>query len=216
VPDEEGVMKPSLMGLNNDREVKKMSKEAKKNLKKLICAGISILFITASAKATLVNSNSIVQDGIEYYIQTDKAVYDLGENVEILYRVTNLSDEAVMFVFAYQQQCFFEIWDDETRIWGWPKLVNPAFSDFTLQRGEFKEFLKDWDMMNDNYTLEPSDDFLVSPGIYDVSGQLMGSTSDGIISEFVSVPIQIIPEPSTLGLLWMGLMAVLSYRKRTR
>ena len=121
-------MKPSLMGSNNDREVKM---ETRKFSKKTIITILIVLCTAAISEATLVNSNSIVQDGIEYYIQTDKAVYDLGENVEILYRVTNLSDEAVMFVFAYQQQCFFEIWDDETRIWGWPKLVNPAFSDFT-------------------------------------------------------------------------------------
>ena len=42
-----------------------------------------------------VNSNSIVEYGIEYYIQTDKAVYHLGENVEMLFRVTNLRDEDV-------------------------------------------------------------------------------------------------------------------------
>jgi hypothetical protein len=71
-------------------------------------------------------------------------------------------------------------------------------------------------MMNDNDTLEPGDDFLVSPGIYDVSGQLMGNTSDGIIPEFVSVPIQVISEPSTVLLLVIGLAAMLSHRKRIR
>ena len=191
-----------------------MNGKAKKSLKKLICASLSILFITASAKATLVNSNSIVVDNIEYYTQTNKSVYDLGESVEILHRVSNLRDEPLTFVFAYQQQCHFEVWDAETRIWWWPKLFSPALSSFTLQPGEFKEFLKDWDMMNDNGTLTPTDDFLVSPGIYDVSGQLMGSTTDGIIPEFVSVSIQIIPEPASLLLLGTGLAALLSHRQR--
>ncbi len=36
-----------------------------------------------------VGSNFVVQDGIEYYMQTDKSVYDLGEDVEMSYRVTN-------------------------------------------------------------------------------------------------------------------------------
>jgi hypothetical protein len=54
---------------------------------------VLVLGTAQVAKANLVNSNSIIQDGIEYYIQTDKFVYDLGENVEILYRVTNLRDE---------------------------------------------------------------------------------------------------------------------------
>jgi beta propeller repeat protein len=43
-------MKSPLMGANNNREVKKMSKEAKKNLKKIICAGLSILFIASRTK----------------------------------------------------------------------------------------------------------------------------------------------------------------------
>ncbi len=187
-----------------------------KSLKKLICAGISILFITASAEANLVNSNSIVKDDIEYYTQTDKAVYDLGEYVEILHRVTNLREEPLTFTFGNQQQCSFEVWGGETRIWWWPKLIEPAGSGFTLQPGEFKEFLKDWDMMNDNDTITPIDDFLVSPGTYEVSGQLLCTTPEGKIPESVGVPIQIIPEPCSLGLLVTGLMAVLSYRKRKK
>jgi hypothetical protein len=170
----------------------------RKNLNVWLAMSFFLLGMGGMTGGSTVDSNSIVQDGIEYYIQTDRPVYDLGEDVEILHRVTNLSGETVTFVFGAQQQCSFEVWDGETRIWGWPKLVNPACSSFTLQPGEFKEFLKDWDMMNDNGTLTPTDDFLVSPGIYDVSGQLMGSTTDGIIPESVSVPIQIIPEPAMI------------------
>ena len=97
-----------------------MNGEANKSLKKLICAGISILFITTCAKATLVNSNSIVQDGIEYYTQTDKAVYDLGENVEMLYRVANLSEDDIYFTFSYgplDNTCDWMVDQDELRIW---------------------------------------------------------------------------------------------------
>ena len=159
------------------------------------------------------NSNSIIQDGIEYYTQTDKAVYDLGECVEMLHRVTNLRVEPLTFVFGSQQQCSFGVWDGETIIWWWPKLVNPGGSIFTLQPGEFKEFLKDWDMMNDNGTLTPTDDFLVSPGIYYVTGQVWGTTSDGIIPESVSVPIQIIPEPATFLLLALGSLFLTNRRR---
>jgi hypothetical protein len=143
------------------------------------------------------NSNSIVQDGIEYYTQTDKAVYDLGEYVEILHRVTNLRDENVTFEFANIQQCAFSVWDGEIRVWGWPKYINPALSCFTLQPEGFKEYSKEWDMIGDN-------GLLISPGIYDVSGQLMGSSTSGIIPESVSVPIQIIPEPAAFLLLVLG------------
>ena len=47
-----------------------MNWEAKKSLKNLICAGLVILAVVIPAKATLVNSNSIIVDNIEYYIQT--------------------------------------------------------------------------------------------------------------------------------------------------
>ena len=190
-----------------------MTEGTKKILKKLVCAGLVILSSVVPAKATLVNSNSVVEDDIEYYMQTNKAIYDLSESVEMLHRVTNLSDEPLTFVFAYQQQCYFEVWDGETRIWGWPKLVNPAGSGFTLQPGELKEFLKDWDMMNNKGTLTPTDDFFVSPGIYDVSGQLMGSSTGGIIPESVSVPIQIIPEPATILLFGLGCLVLIRIRK---
>ncbi len=143
------------------------------------------------------NSNSIVQDGIEYYTQTDRAVYDLGEYVEMLHRVTNLRDENVTFEFANIQQCAFSVWDGEIRVWGWPKYINPACSCFTLQPEGFKEYSKEWDMIGDN-------GLLINPGIYDVSGQLMGSSTSGIIPESVSVPIQIIPEPATVLLLSLG------------
>jgi hypothetical protein len=35
------------------------------------------------------NSNRIIQDKIEYYIETNKSAYHVGENVEVAFRVTN-------------------------------------------------------------------------------------------------------------------------------
>ena len=34
----------------------------------------------------------MVKNGIEYYMQTDKSVYEPGEDVEIMYVVTNLTE----------------------------------------------------------------------------------------------------------------------------
>jgi len=73
-----------------------MASKMKKGLEKLVCAGMVVLALAGCANATLrttlVDSNSIVEYGIEYYIQTDKSVYNLGESVEMLYRVTNVTD----------------------------------------------------------------------------------------------------------------------------
>lgn len=91
----------------------------KKNLKKLVCAGIVTLALAGCARATLVNSNSVVEDGVEYYIQTDKSVYDLGENVQILYRVTNVSENPVDIGMVGAGDCwcdFFVTDEDNTDI----------------------------------------------------------------------------------------------------
>ena len=61
---------------------------------------ILVLGTAQSAIATPVNSNSIIADGIEYYVQSDKAVYDVEDNIEMLYKVTNLTSEPVTFSFS--------------------------------------------------------------------------------------------------------------------
>jgi len=191
-----------------------MNGEAKKSLKKIICAGISILFITASAKATLVNSNSIVLDGIEYYMQTDKAVYDLGESVEMLYRVTNLGDEDVTLgsVVCDPLACYdFRIMQDGILIWEYPYLsILPCFTGFRLGPYESKELQTVWNMMNDNGTLPTYDDFPVNPGIYDVIGELDLISGERVP---VSVSIEIIPEPATVLFLALGGLALTGRRR---
>jgi hypothetical protein len=62
----------------------------------IIAIGLAMLVLGISPLAMAdVDSNSIIKDGVEYYIKTDKTIYDLSENVNILYRVTNLTDETV-------------------------------------------------------------------------------------------------------------------------
>ncbi len=165
------------------------------------------------------NSNSIVQDGIEYYVQTDKAVYDLGENVEMLYRVTNLGDEDVTLglvvcdPLAYYD---FRIMQDGSQIWQYPYLsVVLGFTFFHLGPYESKEGQTIWNMMNDNGTLQTDDDFPVNPGIYNVIGELDLVSGERVP---VSVSIQIIPEPATFLFLVFGslLLTNLSQYRRTK
>jgi hypothetical protein len=66
---------------------------------KMTVLAIIVCFST-SVNATSVNWNSVEVNDIEYYMQTDKAIYNLGENVEMLYKVTNLSNANVMFGFG--------------------------------------------------------------------------------------------------------------------
>jgi len=184
----------------------------KKNLKRIVFAGIVTLFMTVIAKANLVDSNSIIRDGIEYYIQTDKAVYNLGESVEMLYRVTNLGEEDVTIHFDDQVQHYFTVKQDEYLIWDAPKMGQPALSIVVLPPGGDKEYTETWDMLGNQGVL-------IMPGNYEVTGSfhpVLLSQVDKDKYVPVSVSIEIIPEPSTFVLLGAGLMAMLTYRKRKK
>lgn len=185
----------------------------RKSLKKLVCAGLVILALVIPAKATLVNSNSIVDLGIEYYMQTDKSIYDLGENVEMLFRVINLRHEDVQI--GCSQTPEFDLWvqrDEETvwRKYGGGYTFSPGVK---LLPGEYEELTHSWGM-NDQ------DGVLVEPGLYTVVGLMYNQPwnyahyGEPIISK-VGVPITIVPEPGSLGF-FVGVLSFLGYYNRKR
>jgi len=193
-----------------------MSGEENKILKKLICAGIVTLVLAGCARANLVDSNSVVEDGIEHYIQTNKSIYDLGEDVEMLYRVTNLGDEIVEFIFNNRplyDRSDYMVEKDGERIWdNLGRRSQPAGCSFTLNPLESYEFSHIWDMFVLN---ESKTDYipLTETGTYDIIGVLdYGPDHERYVP--VSVSIEIIPEPSTLVLLGIGLVGLLAYRKK--
>jgi len=207
-------MKPLVLGLDNNREVKKMGGEAKKKLKKLICTVIVILALAGmeEAKANLVDSNSIVEDGIEYYIQANKSVYDLGEDVEILYRITNLTDQEwtvigigpLRFIFVAPEgaEWFDAIWD-----WGEPSLPGPT--GFTLQPNGSAEVSAVWPQIDTRGTREPGDDTQVPPGIYTITARLRPTDTN------VALDVTIVPEPCSL-ILFVASLAILNHINRKR
>jgi len=117
------------------------------------------------------------KDAIEYYIQTDKAVYNLGENVEILYSVTNMSGNPVdigMVLNCYYW-CHFMVTDDHnTDIWQHFRIIPPCGDImFSLDAYESRECQISWDMISDNGTFfEHDDDYPVGPGSYNITGEL--------------------------------------------
>ena len=180
----------------------------------LSLAAFLILGFGVRAKATLItNSNSIIQDNIEYYMQTDKSVYNLGEEVEMLYRVTNLGEEewgsyharvGVDFtVEAREGENFNEIW-----YWSWDKFFPDDLIVFTLPPGESMEFNGTWPQINLNGSGEPEDHTQVPAGAYRTSGHLAPYHQTAL-----AVDITIIPEPCTLLLLGLGGLVLLKRRK---
>jgi len=167
-----------------------------------------VLALVGCARANLVDSNSITKDGIEYYVQTDNAVYNLGENVEILYRVTNLREEEVTFSFPGWPEWNFWVEKDQENIWTAVSVWYTFPINFTLSPGEYKQYPLVWDMRDYKGNL------LVDIGEYSVIGGFDdGPGGGGYDYSKVSVDIMIVPEPSTIVLLALGLGYILFDQK---
>jgi len=171
-------------------------------MRKIILTILAVLVLgtVQFAMATPVDSNSIVKNGIEYYMQTDKSVYNLGETVEMLYRVTNLGTDDVTFHFDDQVQHYFTVKLYGNLIWDVPKVGFPGGSSFVLSPSGYKEYSETWDML-DNLGI------LITPGTYDITGSLhpvflTQQDKDRYVP--VSVQIEIIPEPATMLLFGLG------------
>jgi len=140
-----------------------------------------------------VNSNSKIEDGIEYYIQTDKSLYRLGEHVEMLYRVTNLGDENVTFGYFALPVWNFWVEKNEEYIWravnGWYGTI----TEFILSPGESREFPahdhpRIWNMRDKENNLVNVGEYSVIGGLYNGSGSCDYTK--------VAVPIRIVPKPA--------------------
>ena len=153
-----------------------------------------------------VNSNTVIQEGIEYYIETDKAVYDLGEDVEIFFRITNLTDESIYLGTgaAFPFCCEYLVADSTANeVWHWPWLISRVGGLSLPQYGQLDHSVL-WDMMNDNGTWLEFDDELVIPGIYIIETHVSVAGGDVSIPPPVSLSVEIIPEPTSLALFVIG------------
>ena len=109
-----------------------------------------VLCIAPQTPANSLNSNSIVKDDIEYYLQTDKAVYNTGETVQMLYRVTNLGPDAVVIWFncgPANDRCDFIVEKDGQSIWNnLSREATFAVTFLTIDPSESISFTISWDM----------------------------------------------------------------------
>jgi hypothetical protein len=173
-----------------------------------------LIFWLATAKATLVNSSTTIQDGIEYYIQTDKAVYDLGQEVEIRYRITNLTDQQwqvggvtpgwMIFVAPKGAEWFDGIWE-------WAEPGPPGPTGLRLQPNEFMEISEMWPQINMQGTPhEPGDDIQIPPGIYRITACLKLTDTN------VAVDVTIVPEPTSMALFLAGMSIFIAFDRKRR
>jgi len=200
-----------------------MTGEAKKSLKSLICAGLVILALTGYAKATLVDANA-VDEGLEYYIRIDKDVYDLGENIEMLHRVTNVGDETLNVTEpTVTYTISFELTRPEGDTLFAPAYITkpqpPGFPNIiTLNQGEYIEklyyiMLCEWGA--DGQLVEEP---FATVGQYSITSKYDNSFADeGPVSLVPdALHFAIIPEPSSLILFVIGLPIVNYINRRRR
>jgi hypothetical protein len=171
----------------------------------------TLLFGIAPIAIAVPNSNSIIEDGIEYYTQTNKSIYNLGEDVEMLFRVTNLRSEDVLIGCSRSGEFNFLVEKNDDAIWAaahWFVWFSPGVE---LSVGESKNISYTWDMINDN-------DSLVDPGIYDVVGVMYNESWNyynhgNPYATEVAVPIIVVPEPASFFLLSLGCFLLKKGRK---
>ena len=176
----------------------------------------------AIVKGDTINSNSMIQlfpnesEGVdvpvEFYIQTDKPIYQLGESVNILYRVSNLGSTDVSIEIPGQARDL-DIWvrQEGNTLWMALGAMGPdnslPHSFVSLSLGETLELEWTWNMTD--FFDDP-----VGTGDYDMFG-LLGSWR--LVSEHdtanVSVPITINPEPVTIVLLSLGGLGILRSKR---
>jgi len=179
--------------------------KVKKILTIMVVCFSGLIVWPAMAKATLVNSNSLIEDNIEYYMQTDKAVYDLGEEVQMLYRVTNLRDESVTFGFGWYPVYQFWVEKKGEQIWSAIGTRLAVATKLTLMPGEsrvFPDFRPPfiWDMRD-------AENNLVGLGKYNAVGGLYNGSGHYDYTE-VEVSIEIVPEPSSFLLFALGVFGI--------
>ncbi|MHC4643495.1 MAG: right-handed parallel beta-helix repeat-containing protein, partial [Planctomycetota bacterium] len=158
--------------------------------KKLVYTGIvaSVLLAGTAGKAmSAPDSNSIIVDDIEFYVETDKSIYYLGENVEMLYRLTKLGFPGATILCHQSPPLNLVVEKDGETIWmqvqGWYQVM----VDLQLFPNIPVEITSSWDMNDVNGVP-------VGPGTYDVLGVIY----DTIGIPDVGVQITILPIPRTI------------------
>jgi hypothetical protein len=200
------------------KEGRKMNGEARKNLKMLVCTGIVILFMTGSAKATFVDANA-VEEGLEYYIRIDKGVYDLGEAIEALCRITNVGIESLNVVkIDLRYTVLFELETPTGDILIAP-LIDPPLPGIpdiiTLNPGEYMERRYNITSLTWGGDGELFEEPFTMVGQYYISSEYDNSFADEgpVRLKPDALDFIIIPEPTSIALLGLGSACLVVHKK---
>jgi len=159
-----------------------------------ITAGLLFALTSCLVKKNSPNRSSVINDGIEYTLETDHGSYALGEEINFIYRVTNQTGEEKEFAdvpnCTYCMAQFY-ITKGSEDIWRSCRVMPPCgWKKIILKAGETQEFTVPWKMENDRGTFETADDEPVQPGRYQIFGELQ--LSENREGTSLSIPIEIL------------------------
>jgi hypothetical protein len=175
--------------------------------KSITLKALMFLAVMFTYNAIALNWNSIEVNDIEYYVQTDKSLYELGENVEMLYRITNLSQQSITYTSHASPVWNFWAETGGQHIWTGMHFKLPGGTFWTLDPSDSVEFPEygvfTWNLKDDdNNPVQPGEYLVIGgidePGYYDYTK--------------VYVPIEVIPEPSVLLLFAAGIVVLRTKR----
>ncbi len=169
--------------------------------KSLVLAGgvlLTLGLIGSRAKAELIPLPDYRD--LVYTIETDKPIYSLTEDVHVTHRVTNPLN--VNVTLGFTQEPGFNLWirDEGNLIWRSSEGFLLVVWELTLSPGETIQHDYLWNLTDAN-------DNPVGPGQYELVSMMNEWYEDS------GTTITIIPEPTTLVLLLVGL-GLTSMRKR--
>ena len=196
-----------------------MINKIKKSMKRLFWAGIVGLALVGCAKATCVDANA-VEEGLEYYIRIDKAVYDLGETIEILHRLTNVGDETLnvcdLGIYTLRLELTRPEGDTIFAPYYGPPFppMPPGLPDIiTLNPGECMETR--WHITSLNWGI--GGEWVEEPfsivGQYSVKSKYNGYEPGPITLVPDALHFAIIPEPASIAIFSLGLATLLVRQK---
>jgi hypothetical protein len=183
----------------------------RKSMKIRFLAMVIVLIAAVSFVNAAIVSNSLVVDDIEYYIETNDSMYDLGENVEMLFRVTNLRNQDVDILCSRDPEMNFLIQQNGETVWSLMETWFWYSPGVEILAGESEELIYIWDKKD-------SSGIPLGAGVYDVFGVIYNEPWNDLnygtyTPTEVGVEVTIIPEPCSILILGLGGLLL---RKRSK
>ncbi len=118
-------------------------------------------------------------------LQTDHAVYAVGQPVELTLAITNSGPDPISITAPSSQLYDFIVLKEGREVWRWSadKMFLTVVTRLTIFSGETRAFTERWDQRD-------RDGRLVTPGNYRVVGILVGGEPLGLTARHLAITIR--------------------------